>query len=118
MSDMPFEVQEMLKDLANPIVERCGYILKDWTIVLIQNVAKSPGGSFEFDPDQQRQLVEDSRERIMGIFHTHPMGTTQPSPQDIKGWPPIQGLRYWIVTDRTITEWRRGGDQAIFVEAS
>lgn len=105
MTDMPHEILKALKDLGNPHVERCGYILRGWTITLINNVSAQSSEAFEFDPEQQRRVVEDSREMIMGIFHTHPKGSTVPSQKDIEGWPPIPGLRYWIVTSSEVAEW-------------
>lgn len=116
MGDMPLDVREILKDLANPFVERCGYILNDWTMVLMRNISKSPGDSFSFDRNQQLALVRDSRYRIMGIFHTHPAGKLEPSEKDVKGWPPIPGLRYWIVNENRVAEWGWKNGSPVYIQ--
>lgn len=104
-TEMPLYVSHALAGLGHSIHEMCGYILKDWTLVVISNVSSSTRDSFEFDPDQQKNIVEKHLEEIVGIFHTHPSGKSHPSPRDEENWPKVPGMRYWIATWDRVSEW-------------
>lgn len=102
---MPHWCASMIRSLSVPEEERCGYVLDDWSIVLVRNVAENPVREFQFDPEQQYRIVKALRPRILGMFHTHPSGSHRPSQRDIESWPSIPGFRYWIGTQDEVTEW-------------
>lgn len=115
MEHMPDWCGSMISSLSSPDEERCGYVLDDWTIVLVRNLAENPEREFQFDPDQQFRIVKAMRPRIIGMFHTHPSGSHRPSQKDIDSWPPMDGFRYWIGTSKTVAEWEMDDGQAKIV---
>lgn len=89
--------------------EQCGYVLDDYTIVVVKNVSELPKESFEFDPGQQANIVRDLRCRLIGMFHTHPKGSPRPSDKDRLNWPQIPSFKYWIVAMGQVYEWEKHG---------
>lgn len=94
---------------ANPKFEICGFIFKDWSIWQAKNVAKYPYRQFVIDPARQLELVRGYRHQLLGIYHSHPSGTATLSVEDKLNWP-AWPARYWVVTDRQVTEWVREDD--------
>lgn len=82
--------------------EICGFLLEDWTVVPGVNVANSES-EFEIDKETTLAAYLDSDDRLMGVYHSHPGGSLEPSQMDINNAP--DGLRYFIVTTREIAEW-------------
>lgn len=81
--------------------EICGFLMADWTIVEGINVSNSES---EFEIDEATTLYAFvERNDLMGVYHSHPGGSTEPSQMDINNAP--DGLRYFIVTTREIVEW-------------
>lgn len=112
MEPMPEQCARNLRYLAygNPL-EVCGFVMDDWTFVPIKNVAERPEKSFFMDPVGSFEFLRENHESVIGIFHSHPGGTEEPSGDDVSGWPPEHlGLRYWVVTSDGVGEWVKGED--------
>lgn len=111
---MPAHTRDGLLQLvaANPKHEICGFIFKDWSIWQADNVAKYPHRQFEIDPARQLELVREYRREMLGIYHSHPSGASSLSTEDTKNWP-AWPARYWVVTDRQVTEWVKRGDKFV-----
>lgn len=89
--------------------EMCGFILDDWQCPGVKNVASSDR-EFEMDADRTRYIYENFGDRITGVYHSHPGGLERPSQADINNAP--DGLRYFIVTGDSITEWSIEHDES------
>ena len=90
----------MLETLLNPgdTDERCGLILKDGSIVEIENVADDKTDSYRMNPSAVLPFVQN--DMVAGTWHTHPGGTPNLSGADQDGflsWPDLEhsivGLR-------------------------
>lgn len=80
----------MLETLLQPNdeIERCGLILKDGTIVEIDNVHDDPTQGYEMDLLQALEYIE--AELVAATWHTHPKAGPNLSGEDWKGfrgWP-------------------------------
>jgi proteasome lid subunit RPN8/RPN11 len=99
--------------------ETCGIIYGSYDncvitadgISIIGNTSPSRESSFSFHPEDWIQAffeAQKNQRRIVGFFHSHPLGSAHPSPLDAKGWIPWG--TYWIVslsgTGRDITVYR------------
>jgi proteasome lid subunit RPN8/RPN11 len=91
--------------------EICGFILEldsgGWLIEPIANVATGDS-EFRMDPDEQLKVYERDFDRIVGVYHSHPGGSSLPSYDDMH-WAPV-GMRYWIVTLEGVYEWTVNSD--------
>lgn len=74
---------------ATPEVEVCGLLLGDATHVAdampCRNVAADPATAFEIDPAQliaAHRAARGGGAGIVGCYHSHPDGSTLPSPRD------------------------------------
>jgi proteasome lid subunit RPN8/RPN11 len=87
--------------------EICGFVMKEWSLVFMPNVAQEP---LRFRMDDLA-LLDFYAEfpQPEGIFHSHPDGREEPSDTDWD-YAPI-GLRYWIVTLDNVIEWDMSGDK-------
>ena len=69
--------------------ERCGLILKDGSIVEIENVAEDKVNSYRMNPVGVLPFVDD----LAGTWHTHPEGDPNLSGEDYSGflaWPELE----------------------------
>lgn len=92
-------------------LERCGFIFDDggcYSFMTIPNVAPNPAQSFFMDPQEQLRCVQMHKNRIIGVFHTHPGGNPAPSADDLAGWHPRMPWRYFIVNPWDVFEYKRG----------
>lgn len=90
--------------------ERCGLILKDDTIVEVNNVALVPEQSYEMDPIAVLHYLP----YVRGTWHTHPTGTPVLSGADYQGfllWPDLEhvivspaGIKRYRVVDGVVEE--------------
>lgn len=104
-------IREALLPLWRPDVEVCGLVLKDGQVFQIANVHEEPRANFQFSLDDlERFCVSHTYNDVEGIFHTHPSNNPLPSEKDVAGWPAGHELRYWIVTEEHVAEWRRDDD--------
>ncbi|UVF61534.1 hypothetical protein SEA_GENAMY16_10 [Gordonia phage Genamy16] len=117
MEYMPADLARTLSAMASGTHnEICGFILDDWTLISVRNVAKLPTISFEMSMNAILEAVEmaaASGREILGTYHSHPGGSTEPSETDLRGWPRfIDGsyARYWVVTGDTVREFERTGE--------
>lgn len=90
--------------------ERCGLLAGDreeepeaatvTTIRRVKNVAPNPQYTYEIDPEEQYELMEEVEERgldLVGFYHSHPQGPAAPSTTDHEraNW---EGYHYLIVS--------------------
>jgi proteasome lid subunit RPN8/RPN11 len=99
--------------------EVCGYLLGDEnnlpSFLVVPNVAPRPETSFFMDPQRQLEVVQQHKDQIFGVFHSHPQGSKVPSPDDMSGWHPSMPWRYFIVTGDAVCEYERDGDDVTCV---
>jgi proteasome lid subunit RPN8/RPN11 len=100
---MPKEVRDRLIEAALEAAdtEICGFVLPDWTLVFMPNVAKQPN-RFQMDDDALLDFYMQFPD-VLGMFHSHPNGIREPSQTDID-YAPLR-MRYWIVLPTEIVEW-------------
>lgn len=100
---MPEHVQSALRAMARSSSrEICGFILGDWSICPIKNVA---AGERDFEMDQKELInfFQMNYSLVIGMYHSHPGGREDPSERDIIYAP--ARMRYWIVTPERVIEW-------------
>jgi proteasome lid subunit RPN8/RPN11 len=86
--------------------EICGFVLGDaagWFIMNITNLSPKDTG-FIMDEGELLNVYRNYRDLLIGIFHSHPSGNSQPSFDDSM-YAPGNNLRYWIVTEFGVSEW-------------
>lgn len=93
-------------------MEICGLLFGEGShigrAVLMANVAKNPANSFEIDPAALFAAIRaerDGGERIIGHFHSHPTGSTNPSARDAE-MALDTGQIWLIVATGEIDAWR------------
>lgn len=77
--------------------EACGLVVasgKKHRTIRAKNVAADPWNTFEVDSDAW--LAVEEHEEVIGIYHSHPRGTAQPSQADLVGIE-ASGLPWHIV---------------------
>lgn len=95
--------------------ECCGLIFgRDGSVSrceLTSNVAEDPTGFFEIDPARLIAAEKSSREgpgegkaQLIGYFHSHPNGRTDPSPYDAK-MAAADGRLWLIIAVGQVTAW-------------
>ena len=94
----------------SPEAEVCGFVTSDGIVHIIPNVSANPAHAFFMDPQLQIAFLKERHQDVIGVFHTHPGGSLEPSEQDIKGWHPAMPWRYFIVTVNQIMEWKKDGN--------
>lgn len=82
--------------------EICGFIMKEWFILPIDNIAEADR-EFYMDEEQLLHVMMEHRPDIVGIYHSHPSGQPVPSAKDIEHAPPV--WRYWIIAGGNVIEW-------------
>ncbi len=71
------------------------------TIIPITNTHIDPTHSFSFDPAEWTSVYYDmqkNRQKLVGLFHSHPRTEAVPSSSDAEGFLPASELSYWIVS--------------------
>jgi proteasome lid subunit RPN8/RPN11 len=71
------------------------------TIIPIKNIHIDPTRSFSFDPAEWTAAFYDmqkNRQKLVGLFHSHPRTEAIPSSSDSEGFLPASELSYWIVS--------------------
>jgi proteasome lid subunit RPN8/RPN11 len=104
---MPEMVRDALTAMArsSPDREICGFILGDWSICPITNVAENDR-DFKMSDADVISFFTMNYGSVLGIYHSHPSGREDPSEADIEYAP--ARLRYWIVTASDVIEWGFG----------
>lgn len=104
---MPTIVRDALTAMArsSPNREICGFILDDWSICPIRNVADQDH-NFKMSDQDVINFFQMHYSNVLGLYHSHPSGRQEPSEADIEYAP--ARLRYWIVTTDDVIEWELG----------
>jgi proteasome lid subunit RPN8/RPN11 len=107
MDEMPLDCATDIVDLARVGLPRevCGFVLKDWEIVSIRNVALDPVNQFTMDPDEQLEWMFHRGSELLGIYHSHPSGRNGLSAADKLMLRLHPNLRFWIATTSEVYEW-------------
>ncbi len=100
---------------ASPTREICGFIMKDWWILPVDNISKDDL-EFHMDPKQQLRVQMEQGADILGVYHSHPGGLGRPSMRDVVMAP--FGLRYWIIAGDSVNEWEFRNGEAFPVQAA
>lgn len=90
---LPYETCGVIYGTKNP-----GIIAADG-FSLIRNASASPTNTFSFHPEDWVSVyieAQKNQREIVGLFHTHPQGSTVPSLLDARGSVPWE--TYWIVS--------------------
>jgi desampylase len=97
---------------AHPEKEVCGLLFGAYDrvqgIEITDNVAENPERSFEIDPARliaAHRAVRDGGPLILGCFHSHPNGRTEPSARDAAS-SAGDGAIWLIIVGGIITGWR------------
>ena len=105
--------------------EACGLLLGEGErvarILPAANVAPDPARHFEIDPAAliaAHRAARAGGEAIIGYYHSHPSGTSHPSPTDA-AMAARDGRVWAIVGDNHIGWWKDGKDgfEALFTRA-
>lgn len=104
---MPEMVRNALTAMARRSPEReiCGFILQDWAICPIDNIAEHDH-NFKMSDQDIIDFFTVNYGAVLGMYHSHPSGREDPSEADIEYAP--ARLRYWIVTPSNVIEWEIG----------
>lgn len=88
--------------------ERCGLVLKDGSIVEIENIAEEKTNSYDMNPAKVLPYLD--AETIAGTWHTHPRGDPNLSGADYLGFLGYPDLEHSIIGWRdgevVVTRWR------------
>ncbi len=97
--------------------EACGLVLGEGTVLLsavpAANVAADKARSFEIDPATLLRVYREARgqgREVVGWYHSHPNGSTRPSPTDAAR--AVEDGKLWLIAAAgKVTAWRaeRGG---------
>jgi proteasome lid subunit RPN8/RPN11 len=107
MDEMPFECGLVIRDLARVGLPRevCGFVLQDWEVIYIKNVARDPVNEFTMQPDDQLEWMFHRGHELLGIYHSHPSGKIGLSAPDKLMLRLHPNLRFWIATTSDVYEW-------------
>lgn len=106
-------LRDSLLPLWNPMHEVCGLVLKDGTIFPVRNVHDEWESNFQFSIEDLDKFMDGHKyDEVLGVYHSHPSGSPLPSQKDVLGWPKGGGLRYFIITNDRVTEWKKDHDNA------
>lgn len=92
----------LLLAYGSPGREICGFILKNWIALEIENVSKNDL-EFYMQEDQLLHAMMNYRPDIIGVYHSHPGGIDRPSTKDVAYAP--KDMRYWIIANGDVKEW-------------
>lgn len=108
---MDVDLAEALRKeaLAGGLREVCGFVMRGWNYIPIENVNPDPEREFTMHPDQMVHVMSRDFNNILGVYHSHPRGHYRPSDTDIYGMR-YPEFRYWIVTHKDVYEWRIEND--------
>jgi proteasome lid subunit RPN8/RPN11 len=89
----------------NDTVERCGLVLKDGSVVELNNLAAEPGHSFEMD--HEAALPYFKRDEVAMTWHTHPDSDPNLSGEDYSSflsWPDLVHAIIGVRDGKTVVE--------------
>lgn len=97
---------------ASPGVEICGLLFGDGLSIDeargCANVAADPARAFEIDPAAllaAHRAMRAGGPRLIGCYHSHPVGGAVPSPRDAAAAAP-DGMIWLIAAEDRVTAWR------------
>ena len=111
---LPSSLVSSLKVLWRPDLEMCGFVFADESFAIVRNVAEDAAHNFQMHRGDVQDIYERHGDEIVGIFHTHSNNSFRPSANDIAGWPRAE-IRYWIVTEASVSEWRRADESRAYL---
>lgn len=84
-----------MKEILRPddTEERCGLVMKDGSIVEIENIAEDKEKGFEMRPEAVIGLLETGH--VVATWHTHPTGPANHSGEDhsfFLSWPDLSHI--------------------------
>lgn len=77
--------------------EACGLLVWTGANEATYHPCRNVGELDQFDIHPEDWVAAEDRGTLMGVVHSHPGGTTEPSPADVVGCS-RSGLPWWIVT--------------------
>lgn len=97
---------------ASPEVERCGLLFgargRVTDISFADNIATNPQRHFELDPAHlisAHRAARGGGPAVIGHWHSHPIGTAEPSPEDARSAAP-DGRIWLILSASEVRLWR------------
>ena len=103
--------RQLLTDAAaSPEREICGLMIGDAEVerlIAVDNVADDPKTGFEIDPVALFSAIRNERaggERLLGYYHSHPVGPPEPSARDI-AQATIDNRIWLIIGEGRVTAW-------------
>lgn len=82
--------------------ERVGFILKDGSIVEVDNIAPEPTKGF----DVRAEDIIRYHEEVAATWHTHPGGSNNLSPGDADMFREWSGLTHYIIGENGVASYR------------
>lgn len=99
---LPMEACGILASSEDALRDEDPYIID--TVIPITNKHIDPTHSFTFDPAEWTSAyyaMQKNRQKLVGLFHSHPRTEAIPSSSDSEGFLPASELSYWIVSLRS-----------------
>ena len=103
--------RQLLTDAAaSPEREICGLMIGDAEVerlIAAENVADDPKTGFEIDPVALFSAIRNERaggERLLGYYHSHPVGPPEPSARDI-AQATVDNRIWLIIGEGRVTAW-------------
>jgi proteasome lid subunit RPN8/RPN11 len=91
-------MKEQLLAMWNPLVERCGFILKDGAIVECPNIHENPQIGFEISP----RSIGQYEDCISAVWHTHPSTGPNLSAEDYKAFQAWPQWFHYTISEREV----------------
>jgi proteasome lid subunit RPN8/RPN11 len=94
--------------------EMCGFVMLDphWTYIPVNNCHPRPQQHFQMEADGMLEVLRYNSHQVAGIYHSHPRGRKEPSPDDVEIMRLYRQFRFWIVTYNNVYEWSLDNDVA------
>ena len=91
----------------HPILERCGFILKDGSVVEVENESATPSGTFQIS---ESVIEQTGLENIAIFWHSHPSGDVNLSLDDYFNFLQYPDHKHHIYNETGFAEYyvRRG----------
>lgn len=91
----------------HPTLERCGFILKDGTVVEVENTSATPSSTFKISEDEISNI---GLENICIFWHSHPSGNVNLSLDDYFAFLSFPDQKHRIYNQTGFAEYyvRRG----------
>lgn len=92
---------DSLRMFLTPGAERVGFILKDGTVVEVENTCEIPDEGFEVLPED----IERHHDDVVATWHTHPGASSNLSVGDMESFRTFPDWRHFIVGQDGVTEY-------------